>query len=227
MIITLSMIRYKGFRNKYWGFTMMQRSHPYVRNIPGLGFYKVLGTGAGNGFRPDPDFSAYGFLGTWDEESHAEDFFDNSELFNKYRERSDKISTIYMKCLRVHGTWDGKEPFIPADPPPKGDRIAVITRATIAPRRLLKFWRKVPSVSAPLKTQEGLIFSAGIGEWPLTQMATFSLWENEGYMNAYAYQNPKHIEAIRLTRTLNWYTEEMFARFRPYRMEEGGGNGER
>jgi heme-degrading monooxygenase HmoA len=50
-------------------------------------------------------------------------------------------------------------------------------------------------------------------------MATFSLWENEESMRAYAYSDSRHLEAIKLTRKLNWYTEEMFARFRPYRYE--------
>ncbi len=217
MVTTFSFIHYHGFKNKYWGFTMMQLSHPHVKNIPGLKFYKVLGTGAGNGFKPSPEFSTYCFLGVWEDEKKADDFLNNSALFKKYREHSTEIWTVYMKSLRVHGTWDGKQPFIPDKHPPAGEIISVITRATIASRHLLKFWKKVPSVSAPLKDQEGLLLSVGIGEWPLKQMATFSIWKDEAAMNAYAYQNPKHIEAIKLTRTLNWYTEEMFARFRPYR----------
>ena len=36
-------------------------------------------------------------------------------------------------------------------------------------------------------------------------------------MMDYAYQNPKHREVVALTRQLNWYKEEMFARFVPYK----------
>jgi hypothetical protein len=36
-------------------------------------------------------------------------------------------------------------------------------------------------------------------------------------MMDYAYQNPKHREVVALTRKLNWYKEEMFARFVPYK----------
>ena len=35
----------------------------------------------------------------------------------------------------------------------------------------------------------------------------------------YAYKNPKHREVVALTRKLNWYKEEMFARFVPYKFE--------
>jgi hypothetical protein len=35
-------------------------------------------------------------------------------------------------------------------------------------------------------------------------------------MMDYAYKNPKHREVVMLTRKLNWYKEEMFARFVPY-----------
>ncbi len=198
---------------------MMQLAHPYLKNIPGLKFYKTLGTGAGNGFRPQPDFSTYGFLGVWEKEKDAEHFLKNSELFIKYRKHSDEIFTVFMKNIRVHGSWSGANPFVPEKDIPKGELLAVITRASIARKHLIKFWKKVPAVSAPLKEQKGLILSVGIGEWPLSQMATFSIWENESAMKSYAYQRPEHLEAIKLTRKLNWYTEEMFARFRPYRSE--------
>ncbi len=221
MVITLSFIHYKGLKNKYWGFTMMRITHSYfdVKDIPGLRFYKKLGSGSGIGFKAFPDFSAYAFLGVWENEKYADDFIENSKLFKDYRDRSAEIWTIYMKSIRVHGTWSGQQPFKPEDEKPPGELIAVITRATIAKKHLFKFWRKVPSASAPLKDREGLLITFGVGEWPLVQMATFSIWKDEEALKAYAYEHPQHREAIKMTRELNWYTEEMFARFRPYRSE--------
>jgi hypothetical protein len=32
-------------------------------------------------------------------------------------------------------------------------------------------------------------------------------------MRAYAYKNPQHLEAIKKTKELNWYSEELFGRF--------------
>jgi hypothetical protein len=38
-------------------------------------------------------------------------------------------------------------------------------------------------------------------------------------MMDYAYNNKAHKKVIKLTRQLNWYKEEMFARFEPYKFE--------
>lgn len=227
MVITLSFIHYKTLKSKYWGFTMMRLTHSYfdINNVPGLLFYKKLGSGSGIGFRAFPDFSAYAFLAAWEDEKSANEFLKSSALFKDFKERSFEIWTVYMKNIRVRGTWSGVTPFTPEEKTPPGQLVSVITRATILNKYLWRFWRKVPSASAPLKDRDGLIITFGIGEWPLTQMATFSIWENEEYLKAYAYQNPAHMEAIKLTRELGWYKEEMFARFRPYK-SDGTWNGQ-
>ena len=38
-------------------------------------------------------------------------------------------------------------------------------------------------------------------------------------MMDYAYNNKAHKKVNKLTRQLNWYKEEMFARFEPYKFE--------
>jgi hypothetical protein len=58
-----------------------------------------------------------------------------------------------------------------------------------------------------------LIFSKGIGEFPLLMQATFSLWASSEAMMNYAYQNPMHSEMVKKTKELKWYSEELFARF--------------
>ncbi|MFN5849688.1 MAG: DUF3291 domain-containing protein, partial [Chitinophagales bacterium] len=65
----------------------------------------------------------------------------------------------------------------------------------------------------------GLIYTKGIGEAPLVQMATFSIWESAETLRNFAYNSPEHLEAIKKTRELDWYQEEMFARFQPYKSQ--------
>ena len=58
------------------------------------------------------------------------------------------------------------------------------------------------------------ITSFGIGEVPLYRQATFSVWESVEDMKAFAYQSAEHREVIQKTRDENWYSEELFARFK-------------
>ena len=64
---------------------------------------------------------------------------------------------------------------------------------------------------------EGLIYTKGVGEIPIVQMATFSLWKNFEAVKQFAYNSKQHQEAIRRTRNNDWYREELFARFQPYK----------
>jgi hypothetical protein len=93
----------------------------------------------------------------------------------------------------------------------------VLTRASIRITKLISFWRKVGNVSKSLEDYDGLVLSIGVGEWPLIQQATLSIWKTQAEMIDYAYKNKKHLEVVRLTRKLNWYKEELFARFIPYK----------
>jgi hypothetical protein len=54
-----------------------------------------------------------------------------------------------------------------------------------------------------------------VGEWPVIQQATLSLWKSQGAMMHYAYHSAEHAEVVRRTRTENWYAEELFCRFKP------------
>jgi hypothetical protein len=124
-----------------------------------------------------------------------------------------------MKPRQAKGLWSGGNPFIVSkDLDEANPLIAVITRATIRTSKLLKFWRYVPTSQRPIEQGcEGLIYTKGVGEAPLVQMATFSLWENIEALKNYAYKSPEHQVAIQKTRQIDWYKEEMFVRFQPYR----------
>ncbi len=75
------------------------------------------------------------------------------------------------------------------------------------------FWRAVPPVSADLHAAAGLRLALGVGEAPIGLQGTFSLWDSPAAVTAFAYRRPAHVEAVRRTAEVGWYSEELFARF--------------
>ena len=190
-----------------------------LATVEGLRFSKMLGSGSGNGFSIWPDFSTFGLSAVWENEGAALSFFEEHPLFREFKQQCAGWWTAYMLAVQAHGEWDGSQPFPISGTYDQNKVVGVITRATIRARHLWRFWRFVPSVSRSMDDKAGRIFSKGIGELPLVQQATFSLWENSQAMTAYAYRSREHREVIRRTRQLGWYKEELFARFHPYRTE--------
>ncbi|MDX1940518.1 MAG: hypothetical protein SFU99_08200 [Saprospiraceae bacterium] len=218
-ITTITFIRYKGARQRWWAFGQMGLASGLLKDIPGLQFGKMLGSGGSNGFSVLPNLSVYALLCVWEKESRAQDFFSSHPLFQSYQQKSAEQWTIFMRVTMVHGQWDGVEPFQITEQFDENQLVGVITRASIRTQHLWGFWRFVPSVSRSVENREGMLFSIGIGELPIVQQATFSLWENSKLMKAYAYQSRYHKEVVKLTRELGWYKEELFARFVPYATE--------
>jgi hypothetical protein len=218
-ITTITFFRHEIFRDKAWGFKMIGAGHEYLKDIEGLSFYKLLGSGKGKGFNPFPDWGVYSLLQIWDSEKAANHFFETSELMSLYKNRTSEIWTLYLKNVVSKGEWSGKNPFeVNTDIDENNKLLCVITRATIKPKKLFRFWKYVPTAQMPIeKGTKVLIFTKGIGELPVIQMATFSIWTDFKALKSYAYESPEHKKAIHLTRKLDWYKEELFARFQPYR----------
>ena len=216
-ITTITFFRYVSFRNKAWGFGMMQFANNDLRKVDGLSFYRLMGSGKGRGFNPLPDWSVYCLIQVWESEEVAEVFFNSSDLIKRYNERTDELFTLYMKNISAGGTWVGKNPFEKAADLDLNVPIAIITRATIKWNWLFKFWKYVPTSEEGLDGNEGLIYTKGVGEVPIIQMATFSLWKDFEAVKQFAYKSKQHQEAIKKTRKYEWYSEELFSRFQPYK----------
>lgn len=219
-ITTLTFFKYQGIYNKVWAFGMMQFAHGSLADANGLQFYKLMGSGKGMGFNPLPDWSVYALLQVWDDEADADAFFANSKLMQRYQNHSLGHRIYYLKNIVAKGSWSGQNPF---EPHPELDdnnpQLAIITRATIKLSKLYRFWKYVPTSQKRLENNPDLMYTKGIGEMPIIQMATFSLWKNKEAVQQFAYKSKEHATAIKMTRELDWYSEELFSRFQPYRIE--------
>jgi hypothetical protein len=211
----ISFFKYKGAKHKWHALGRMGRPPLLHQNIQGLTFWKPLGSGGGNGFSVWPDFSTFGLLTVFNTEEEALQFLE-SDVISAYTNNSSHFSHVLMHSIKAHGQWSKQEPFLASTSYDATKPIAVITRATIKPKLAYKFWRYVPSVSKSMIGHKGLIFSKGIGEWPILMQATFSLWETSENMMTYAYKNKKHADMVKKTRELDWYAEELFSRFHPF-----------
>jgi heme-degrading monooxygenase HmoA len=210
--------KYTGFSNKWNALGRMGRPPISLDKTDGLTFFKPLGTGSGNGFSIKPDFSTFGFIAVFETEEQAK-IFTKSKAVEQYKETAANFSIVFMKTIKSHGNWSNQNPFKNTVDLDKKKPLAVITRATIKPKLAYKFWKNVPSVSKSMDDYNELLYSKGIGEFPLLMQATFSIWSSADAMLNYAYSNPKHAEMVKKTRELNWYSEELFARFEPYDIE--------
>jgi hypothetical protein len=190
----------------------LARSAPAVKASKGIVFYKFMGNGAGAGFSIWPSKKRYSFLAVWKSKEDADHFFLHHKWFLKMIQHAARWFTLAIRPIDVHGKWQGKQPFV-TEAPVGSAYMGVLTRASIRWSKLIVFWKNVPSVNNHMARANGLVFSSGMGEYPLKQQATFSLWKSKEHMMAFAYGNDAHREVVRLTRKEGWYDEEMFARF--------------
>ncbi len=193
---------------------------PFNKKIsPNLIFSKMLGTGGENGFSLKPDFSTYTWLASWKSEESANEFFKTNAVFKKNILEAHEFVTFHLKTATSHGEWNKQNPFNGEEVLSKVKPIAVITRATIKFSKAHLFWRYVPAAAKSIEDYKEKLFGVGIGEIPVFEQATFSVWQSAEAMKNFAYTNKHHAVVVQKTRELQWYSEELFARFNIVKVE--------
>jgi heme-degrading monooxygenase HmoA len=211
-VTTLTIFHFRG-RQRLWAFMQMGQARPLLKKLPGLRFYKLLGSGRVKVFSLRPDWSRYAFLGVWESEQAARDFLENSAFMRRYRAKADCPASVILRTISAHGKWNGQNPFLPAGATYTAGPVAALTRATIRPVRLAAFWRQAGRVNESFDGAAGLLSSIGIGEAPFIRQATFSTWESLDDLKQFAYGEKVHRQTIQRVRQEGWYSEELFARF--------------
>ena len=213
MFVRLDITRVRS-RHILIAFSLMVRQRLSMRKLPGLTFYKLMGTGSGKTFTVrDADLNHWCVLSVWETQEDSLAYL-TSKPARQWRKIALTEANIELEPLSAKGTWAKKSPF--GNPvPEKWDGLtAALTRASIKPRWWRDFWRSVPPVSAYLNSTSGLITSLGIGEAPIGLQGTFSIWETNESITAFSSKQKPHAAVIARTHETGWYSEELFARFK-------------
>jgi len=210
-IVTLSLFRFDRTRDRLWAFAMMGLARIMLPRTPDIGFWKLCGSGTGEGFTPVPNLGVYAILATWPDHDTARERIAKASTFQRYRHRAAEDWTVFLSPTSVKGAWSGTAPFAPqtniADGP-----LAALTRATVKPSVAAQFWKRVPDISSVIGADQNVAFKIGIGEVPLLHQVTFSIWPDAKRMANFA-RTGHHADAIRAVRNNNWFREELYARF--------------
>jgi len=200
-----------------WGLSRYVIGRFSLYNIPGLQFFKVLGSGFEGGFSTKPSLHKQGLFCVFDSEHHAKQFRTHSKLVQAYMNHSREFFAVSLNAFSTRGSWANTQLDITAKAPVSGP-IASLTRASIKPLKANAFWKKAQPAEVSINQSEGVILSAGLGEAPYLRQATFTIWEDETALNTYAQQGA-HLAAIKAAYGQQYFSESMFTRFTPSDME--------
>ena len=200
----------------------------HLHRTEGLTFWKLLGTGDGHTFKlRDADLRRWGLLAVWASSDDLRRFERSSTVARGWRRLAAERWRVDLRPLRSRGTWARREPFAPPSsagapgsargrPGPAGGLsgpVAAITRARIRLGRGRAFRQAVPPVAFDAARAPGLRLSVAIGEAPVGLLGTFSVWQDQSALEAFAYRGEAHRQVVRRTPGERWYAEELFARF--------------
>ena len=193
--------------------THLATARRLLRQVPGLAFWRVLGTGRGADTGPSADLRRTALFAVWDVEPPT-----STASWRRRRGRGRRppsATTCGCAAIGGHGTWRGVAVLAGLERGDDTGPIAVVTRADVRAAAWRRFRAVGPVVSRELQDTPGLLAVAGVGELPVGRLGTFSVWRDVEAVTAFA-RSPLHADVVRRTRAERWYGEELFARFEPF-----------
>lgn len=207
--------------HRRWGWLRLMQGASALKDIPGLLFGKIMGSGNNGGFSLRPSSSHQGVIALFNQAEQALAFMDGP-LAAAFQDRAARFWCGLMSVESSRGSWDGQswDPSPLPSPLPqlihpesKPQLLAALTRASIRPAKAMSFWKQAPAAQEELLRSPGCLLAMGLGEAPLLRQCTFSLWEDTASMLAYSL-NGAHRKAIEQAYSKGYFSESMFVRMR-------------
>ena len=225
-VVTLSLFRFAGAASRLWVLGQMALAPRALRQQAGLSFFKLCGSGTGEGFTPKPNWQVWAILAVWPDEPMARAGVSQGPVWKAWSNKAAECWTLFLSPSSVRGRWGGRVPFDAATQPDEPEAtastsakpshlpLAALTRASVRPRHALRFWKRVPDISTAIGLDQNVAFKIGIGEVPLLHQVTFSVWPDSAALSNFAHKDGPHARAVRAVRQGDWFSEELYARFR-------------
>lgn len=211
--VSLSLFRFATPWARLWAFAQMGAARLSLPKTPDIGFWKLLGSGVGEGFTPTAFPHVFAILATWPDEKTARQQTTQAPTYRSFKRKSSEAWTVYLATTSSRGKWSDQAPFQVENPPASNGPLAALTRATVKPRKAWRFWKRVPEISDMIGDNEDVLFKIGVGEVPLLHQVTFSIWPDTNAMAEFARRDGPHARAIQAVREEDWFAEELYARF--------------
>jgi heme-degrading monooxygenase HmoA len=213
-IASFHLVRERGGRQPLV-MARLGTDRPRLARVPGLSFWRLLGTGSADETAPSSDLRRSAMFAVWDDEADLDRFLDSHRIARRW-EVAEEAWHVRLRGVGGHGTWRGVPVLEGLATGSATGPLAIVTRADVRLGAWRSFARAGRPVSDELRSAAGLLAVVGIGEAPVGRLGTFSLWESGDAARAFATQMPEHRAVIRRTRSERWYGEELFARFEPF-----------
>ena len=85
-VVTLSLFRFPSLATRLWVLGQMGAARLSFMRMPQVGFWKLCGSGTGQGFTPKPNFGVWAILATWPDAATARACVDQAlEVFERKR----------------------------------------------------------------------------------------------------------------------------------------------